>query len=202
MSDLQQQLRSLLSDRHTPETRAFFEKILAYADRRGHTVRRMCYADLLTVDEVDEAVAEVLRRLITGALARFRGETLNELFAFVRTITDRVVWRAAQKKLRERSMLEGEGGEAALEWHTSSSEWKANVEVVPDVQLSEKDQDFLRALVAAESKVNYARSHNVSRAAVTQRVQRIRKRISQLEPKQQSAVDAWLHLEARKHLTT
>jgi len=202
MSDLQQQLRSLLADRHTPETRAFFEKILSYADRRGHTVRRRCYADLLTSDEVDEAVAEVLRCLITGALARFRGETLNELFAFVRTITDRVVWRAAQKKLRERSILEGDGGEAALEWHTSSSEWKANVEVVPDVQISEKDQDFLRALVAAESKVNYARAHNVSRAAVTQRVQRIRKRISQLEPKHQRAVDAWLHLEARKHLAT
>ena len=202
MTDLQQQLRSLLTDRHTPETRAFFEKILTYADRRGHRVRRTCYGDLLTVDEVDEAVAEVLRRLITGALARFRGETMNELFAFVRTITDRVVWRAAQKKLRERDVLKGRGGEEALDWHKSSSAFVETVEVVSDVQLSETDREFLTALVEAESKVAYARTHNVSRAAVTQRVQRIRKRIAQLEPKQQRAVDAWLHMEARRHLAT
>ena len=154
----------------------------------------------MTPEEADEAVAEVLRRLITGALARFRGETLNELFAFVRVITDRVVWRVAQKKLRERVAMAGDGGEAALEWHQSSSESPIEVEVVHDLALDAADRDFLRALVEAESKVEYARRHGVSRAAVTQRVQRIRSRISSLDPMQQSAVDAWLRLEARRHL--
>ena len=200
MTDLQCQLRSLLADRNSLEARAFYEKILAYAGRRAHGMRRSCYNDLLTIDEIDEAVGEVLRRLITGALASFKGETLNELFAFVRTITDRVVWRVARKKLRERTALEGDAGEMALGWHTASSQREITIEVIPDVPLSETDQEFLRALVAAESKVEYSRRHGVSRAAVTQRVQRIRKRIAQLEPMQQGTVDAWLRIEARRHL--
>lgn len=201
MTDLRHQLRLLLADRHTPETRAFFEQILKYAGRRAHAVRRNCYADLISPEETDEGVAEVLRRLITGALARFRGETMNELFAFVRTITDRVVWRIAQNKLRERASLDGAGGEAALGWHVASSDSAVEVEFVRDVALNEVDQEFLRALVESESKVEYARRHGVSRAAVTQRVQRIRSRIALLEPQQQGAVEVWLRLEARRHLS-
>lgn len=200
MSELQLQLRGLLADRHTPETRAFYERLLTYIERRSRQVWKSCYPDLLSGAQVDEAVAEVLKRLVSGALIRFRGETLNELFAFVRVITDRCIWRSANKVIRERKALDGEGAEAAESWHYAARSPDEVVEHVPHVPLNDADQAFLKALLQAESKVAYSRAHGVSRAAVTQRVQRIRKRIEKLEPKDQRAVDAWLHVEARAHL--
>lgn len=200
MTDLQQSLRGVLANRHTPETRAFYEKLLSYIDRRARLIWRSCYRDLLSQAEIDEAVAEVLKRLMCGALARFRGETLNELFGFVRTITDRCVWRLAQKKLKERDALEGEGREHAEDWYGTVRHPEALVEVIPEVPLAEADQDFLQKLLEAESKVEYSRRHGVSRAAVTQRVQRIRRRIAKLDPEQRRTVDAWLHQQARAHL--
>jgi DNA-directed RNA polymerase specialized sigma24 family protein len=149
---------------------------------------------------VEEAVSDVLKRLMCGALVRFRGETLNELFGFVRTITDRCVWRLAQKKLRERDALEGEGREDAEGWYGTIRHPEALVEVIPEVPLEEPDMTFLQNLLEAESKVEYSRRHGVSRAAVTQRVQRIRRRIAKLEPEQRRTVDAWLHQQARAHL--
>lgn len=200
MTEFQSSLRLVLADRNTPETRAFYEKLLGYIDRRAHLIWRSCYRDLLCEAQVEEAVAEVLKRLITGALASFRGETLNEMFGFVRTITDRCVWRLAQKVIRERDVLEGDGGEAVLEWFGTVRHPDELVEVIPEVSLSEVDQGFLLALLEAESKVEYSRRHGVSRAAVTQRVQRIRKRIERLEPPQRRAVDAWLSMQARAHI--
>lgn len=200
MTDFQHSLRLLLADRDTPETRAFYEKLLGYIDRRAHMVWRSCYRDLLSEAQVEEAVAEVLKRLITGALASFRGETINELFGFVRTITDRCVWRLAQKAIREREVLEGDGGEAALGWFGTVRHPEEIVEVIPEVSLSETDQGFLVALLEAESKVEYSRRHGVSRAAVTQRVQRIRRRIERLEPQERHTVDAWLSMQARAHI--
>lgn len=200
MNDLQLQLRSLLANRHGPETRAFYEQLLGYIDRRARLTWRSCYRDLISEAEVEEAVAEVLKRLMCGALVRFRGESLGELFGFVRTITDRCIWRLAQKRLRERNVLEGDGQEHAEDWFGTVRGPAELVEHVPDVPLSDTDQAFLVALLEAESKVEYSRRNGVSRAAVTQRVQRIRRRISQLEPRDQGAVDAWLRVQARRHL--
>ncbi len=200
MTELQQSLRGILANRHTPEARAFYEKLLGYIERRSRLIWRSCYHDLLSQAEVEEAVSDVLKRLMCGALARFRGETLNELFGFVRTITDRCVWRLAQKKLREREALEGEGREHAEGWYGTIRHPEALVEVIPEVPLEEPDRVFLKLLLEAESKVEYSRRHGVSRAAVTQRVQRIRSRIAKLEPEQRRTVDAWLHQQAREHL--
>lgn len=202
MTELQDQLRGLLADRNTPETRAFFEKLLSYIDRRARVVWRSCYADLLSESHIEDAVGEVLKRLVTGALNSFRGESLGELFAFVRTVTDRCIWRAAHKVLREREVLKGEGGKEAESWFEHAGPSPHSVEHVPDVPLSQKDQDFFSALLQAESKVEYSRRHGVSRAAVTQRVQRIRRRISELPVEQQGAVDAWLVQQARLHIAS
>ena len=200
MTDFRRSLRLLLADRHTPETRAFYERLLGYIDRRARLVWRSCYRDLLSEAQVEEAVAEVLKRLITGALASFRGETINELFAFVRTITDRCVWRLAQRAIRERDVLKGEGAEAALGWFGTVRHPEDLVEVIPGVALSEIDQGFILALLEAESKVEYSRRHGVSRAAVTQRVQRIKRRIARLDPQERTAVDAWLSIQDRAHI--
>ncbi|MFT5582668.1 MAG: hypothetical protein ACI9VR_000244 [Cognaticolwellia sp.] len=200
MTELQEQLRGLLADRNNQETRAFFERLLSYIDRRARTVWRTCYADLLSEPQVEDAVGEVLRRLVTGALSSFRGESLGELFAFVRTVTDRCIWRSAHKVLREREVLQGPGGREAETWFHHGGPSPETVEHVPDVPLSQADQDFFSALLQAESKVEYSRRHGVSRAAVTQRVQRIRRRISELPEDQQSAVDAWLMQQARLHI--
>lgn len=200
MNELQTNLRALLANRHGPETRAFYQQLLGYIDRRARLTWRSCYRDLISEAEVEEAVAEVLKRLMCGALVRFRGESIGELFGFVRTITDRCIWRLAQKNLRERRVLEGDGGEAAEGWFGTVRGPQELVEHVPDVPLSDADQGFLVALLKAESKVEYSRLNGVSRAAVTQRVQRIRRRISQLEPRDQGAVDAWLHMQARAHI--
>ncbi|MCP4808428.1 MAG: hypothetical protein GY913_06030 [Proteobacteria bacterium] len=200
MTELQKNLRLLLADRHGPETRAFYGQLLGYIDRRARLTWRSCYRDLISEAEVEEAVAEVLKLLMCGALTRFRGESLGELFGFVRTITDRCIWRLAQKNLRERRVLEGDGAEAAEGWFGTVRGPSELVDHVPDVPLSEADQAFLIALVGAESKVEYSRQNGVSRAAVTQRVQRIRKRIAQLEPRDRGAVDVWLHMQARAHI--
>ncbi|MED5372743.1 MAG: hypothetical protein VX899_17125 [Myxococcota bacterium] len=200
MTGLQDQLRALLSDRNTPETRAFFEKLLGYIDRRARTLWRTRYPDLLQESQVEEVVGEVLKRLVTGALASFRGESLGELMAFVRTVTDRAVWRCAQRVIRERDLLEGPALEEAESWFSHSGPDLESFEHVPEVPLNDQDQGFLVALLEAESKVEYSRRHGVSRAAVTQRVQRIRKRISAMPQDDQSAVDAWLHIQARRHL--
>ena len=74
------------------------------------------------------------------------------------------------------------------------------VRIVPDLPLSEKDEQYLRALLEAGSKAELARRRSLSRAAVTQRVQRIRKRIDALQPQQRMAVDAWLQQAAREAL--
>ncbi|MCB9761094.1 MAG: hypothetical protein H6739_14740 [Alphaproteobacteria bacterium] len=200
MTDLRNQLRLLLADRHAPETRAFYLRLLRYIDQRARGVWRRCYADLLSAQEIEEVVADVLQRLMTKALARFQGETPGELFAFIRTITDRCLWQRAQRKLRERTALEGEGGDEALSWFARIDSPERVVEHVPDMPLPDRDQAFLMDLLRASSKAEYARQHNVSRAAVTQRVQRIRGRIDALRPREQEAVDAWLRLAARKAL--
>ncbi|MCB9742772.1 MAG: hypothetical protein H6741_11960 [Alphaproteobacteria bacterium] len=197
MDDLRNQLALLLADRHSAETRAFYLRLLSYIERRARTVWRSCYRDLLSAEEIEEVVADVLQKLMTKALARFRGETLGELFSFVRTVTDRCIWHRAQRVLRERAALEGEGAEEARSWQGRIAEPMALLEVVPDVPLNEADQSFLVDLLRAASKAEYARQHGVSRAAVTQRVQRIQGRISALAPKQQKAVDAWLQMAAR-----
>ena len=151
--------------------------------------------------EQEEAVAEVLLQLMQGSLATFRGETLPELLGFVRTIADRTTWRIIRRRDRERSLIQGE---AALveDWNASLPRPDAHLETVPASPLPEVDQAYLLELLQAGSKAELARRAGVSRAAVTQRVQRIRARISELPAMARLAHDVWLNQAARHVVET
>jgi hypothetical protein len=195
---LRDQLRLLLSDRHTAESKALFLEVLRYVDCRTKTLGRRSWPDLLSGAELEEVAADVVLQLMSGSLAQFRGETLPELIGFVRTITDRCVWHRARRKIRERNALEGQEAETVRRWVASLAAPEDTALMTTDVSLSDDDQAYLRQLLEAGSKVEYARRHGVSRAAVTQRVKRITRRISQLTPLERQAVHAWLHHEARE----
>ena len=66
------------------------------------------------------------------------------------------------------------------------------VHLVPDCPLSREDADYLTALFASGSRADLARQSGVSRAAVTQRLNRIRTRIDSLPSQQKGAAKAWI----------
>jgi hypothetical protein len=199
MSSFRDQVRLLVADRHSAEARALYELVLRYAEKRVHGVASACWQGMFGSSELDEIVAEVLYQLVSCSLATFRGETPGELFGFVRTICDRTLWRSAHRRLRERDALEASPEEIEA-WNAHLSGPEEAVRLVPETPLSEDDQSYLRDLLAAGSKVEHARRSGVSRAAVTQRVQRIRGRIARMSPDEQMAVDAWLTQAARQAL--
>lgn len=196
--DLRRQLRLLVSDRHSAETRAMFEVLTRYAHRRVAIVSRHC-GNVLSEGEQEEVVGEVLLQLMQGSLASFRGETLPELLGFVRTIADRTTWRLVRRRDRERSLLQHDG-DVVEDWNATIPRPDAYLEVVPDSPLPDTDQNYLMQLLSAGSKAEFARRSGVSRAAVTQRVQRIRTRISELPAMARMAHDAWLNQAARRVL--
>ena len=68
----------------------------------------------------------------------------------------------------------------------------------PTCPLSQDDSDYLEALFASGSRADLARDRGISRAAVTQRIARIRTRIDGLSAYDQSAAKAWIeNLAAR-----
>ena len=140
----------------------------------------------------EELVAEVILQLMSGALARFNGHTVGELLAFVRTISDRLVGHAAFKRIRERDSLAGELGDTVRGWIGREPTPDEAIHLIPDCPLSEEDAEYLTALFASGSRADMARQNGVSRAAVTQRLNRIRTRIQALPTKQQSAARAWI----------
>jgi DNA-directed RNA polymerase specialized sigma24 family protein len=196
--DLRRELRLLVSNRHSVEARALFEVLTRYAHRRVSVVNRHC-GNVLSEGEQEEVVGEVLLQLMQGSLAAFRGETLPELLGFVRTISDRTTWRAIRRRDRERSLLQADG-ELVGDWTASLPRPDAHLETVPDSPLPEADQSYLRDLLQAGSKAEYARRAGVSRAAVTQRVQRIRSRVAELAPGARMAHEVWMNQAARRVL--
>lgn len=198
--DLRRQLRLLLADRRSPEARALFEVLTRYAHRRVALVSRHC-GGALGEAEQEEVVGEVLLQLMQGSLAAFRGESLPELLGFVRTIADRTTWRVVRRRDRERALIQAdtEGVEA---WNASVPRPDAFLETVPDSPLPEADQTYLLELLRAGSKAEFARRAGVSRAAVTQRVQRIRGRIAELAPQARMAHEVWLDQAARRVLAS
>ena len=190
--DLREQVRALIADRHTPEARALYLELARYVHGRVHRGVRTRYPDVLSADDEEELVGEVLYQLMSGALASFRGESLPELLGFCRSVADRCVWRAARKRLRERDALDGVAGEHVRDWSGTVPSPEESVRIIPETPLSQKDQDYLLAVLAAGSRSEFARQAGVSRAAVTQRVQRIRARIQALSERDQRATEAWL----------
>jgi DNA-directed RNA polymerase specialized sigma24 family protein len=198
--DLRRQLRLLLADRRSPEARALFDVLCRYAHRRVAIVSRHC-GGALVESEQEEAVAETLLQLMQGSLAAFRGETLPELLGFVRTIADRTTWRIIRRRDRERALIQGESA-LVEDWSASLPRPDAHVETVPASPLPEPDQAYLLELLQAGSKAELARRAGVSRAAVTQRVQRIRTRIAELPAMARLAHEVWLNQAARHVVET
>ncbi|MEQ1567265.1 MAG: hypothetical protein ABMA64_16610 [Myxococcota bacterium] len=198
--DFRRQLRLLVSDRHSGEARALFEVLTRYSHRRVSVVSRHC-GNALSEGEQEEAVGEVLLQLMQGSLAAFRGATLPELLGFVRTITDRTTWRTIRRRDRERNLLQADG-DLVEDWTASLPRPDSHLETVPDSPLPEADQAYLCDLLRAGSKAEFARRTGVSRAAVTQRVQRIRSRISELPPMARMAHEVWLNQRARHVIDT
>lgn len=200
MAEFNQQLRLLLSDRTSPEARALYVTIAKYVHGRVQWYGRHRYRDVLSNGEVEDLVGDVLFQLMTGSLAQFRGETLRELLGYVRTITDRTVWRVTRRRIEERNALQGAAAETVRSWTQAPPGPEQAVRILQHAPLAEKDQAYLRALLAAGSKSEYARRAGVSRAAVTQRVQRIRSRIDALTESQRGAVQNWLEVAAHRAL--
>lgn len=196
--DVRPGLEALLADRNSEEARALFLRLAGYIEGRVGRVTGGRYRDLLGNADQEEVTGEVLFELMNGALAGFRGGCLGELLAYVRRITDRCVWRAAQRRIRERNALDGELADTVAAWNAEMPSPDALVRFVPACPLSTEDETYLRQLLAAGSRAEMARQANVSRAAVTQRVQRIRRRISALPAREQSAAEAWMRQAARE----
>jgi hypothetical protein len=193
--DLRDAVRRIAADRHAPEAKALFEIVARYAHRRMGIVSRRC-GDALTDSEQEELVGDVLFQLMQGSLASFRGETVPEFFGFVRTICDRSAWRVIRRKERERRVVETD---AAIleEWSVDLPRPDAFLEVRADTPLPDADRDYLVALLQSGSKAEYARRAGVSRAAVTQRVQRIQTRVLELSLAERLLHEAWLEQTAR-----
>lgn len=199
MSALREQIRQLTADRQSPEARALYGTLAKYVERRVRNVTRHAASDLLTAAHTEEVVADVLLQLVTGALLQFRGNSIGELLSFVRTVSDRRLWRVIKRRIQDKRMLaQLEPADAAH--REASLRPDKLVHMVPDLPLSDADETYLRQLLEAGSKAELARRQSLSRAAVTQRVQRIQKRIANLQPQQQLAVDAWLRQAAREAL--
>lgn len=192
------QLRMLLANRGTIEAAALFDVVLRYIHKRVLNVSRTCGGHLSS-SRIEELVADVLLQLMDGGLARFKGGSLPELLGFVRTISDRSTWRAIRRFERERNALSDAGVQNMDRW-TGSSPRPDAMELVPDSPLSANDQGYLLKLLEAGSKAELARKAGVSRAAVTQRVQRIRARIEALSAHDRMAHDVWMTQEARHAL--
>lgn len=197
--DVQRRLRLLIADRRSAEAASLFHLLMQYTHRRTLAVSRHC-GNALSPSEQEEVVAEVLLQLMQGSLAAFRGDSVAELYAFVRIIADRTTWRVIRRKEREIDTLQGDGADAVEGWHGGVPRPDAEAERVPDSPLPEKDQAYLRELLRAGSKAELARRSGVSRAAVTQRVQRIRTRIDELAPGPRSRHEVWMQQAARDAL--
>lgn len=193
--DIRRELRLLLADRSAPEARAMFEVLLRYIHNRvRHTTRSR--QGRITPNVREELASDVLVQLMRGSLAAFRGETLPELLGFVRTVTDRTVWRAIRSSDREQ-MVDFEFDDERVAGPIGGPH---HAEFVGDSPLPSRDQEYLMELLQAGSKAELARRAGVSRAAVTQRVQRIRTRVDSLAANDKMAHEVWLHQAARSVL--
>lgn len=193
--EFRRQLRRLVADRGSPEAAAMFQVLMRYAHKRVIVVSNRC-GGRMPASRQEELVADILLQLMDGGLARFRGATLPELLAFVRTIADRTTWRAVRAEDRERNTFTEGDAELARDW-TATLRPPDQTELVAETPLPEADQTYLLALLEAGSKAELARIAGVSRAAVTQRVQRIVARVEGMTFDQRIAHEVWLEQSAR-----
>lgn len=196
--NIRAELDQLLADRHSPEARALFTTLARYIHKRVNLVACRRYNDIFSEAEREEVVGEVLLTLMKGALGRFRGHSIGELTAYVRCICDRQVGHTARRRIKERDALLGDAGEAVRTWTAAAAPPDQLAQGLPDSPLAPKDADYLLALFAAGSQADYARAQGVSRAAVTQRIQRIKTRIDKLSPDDQITAEVWVRRTAER----
>jgi len=201
LSEIQQHIRQLLVHRHSPEALELYTLIMKYAHRRIIHVTRGSTADKMTVAEVEDLVSDVMLQLINGSLAQFRGNTIPELLGFVRTITDRRVWRDRTKRIKSYEMLRTLKADREQRPRHADTLLEIHYDFNVDTPLSADDKTYLTALIEAGSKAEYARRHSLSRAAVTQRVKRIVRRIETFTENEQMAVQSWMQKVARTAIT-
>ena len=193
-------LCALQTDPGSAEAIRLYRRLERFVKGRVYRMGRCRYRDLLSEAALEDVISEVLYQLISGALLQFRGHTLSEVLGFARTIADRTLWRAARRRIRERETL------SALEediqaWNVRSQRPDQTLIAIPETPLCDADADYLLALIEAGNHATLARTLGVSRAAVTQRVQRIRARIAQLSPREQATAESWLrHSAALKRM--
>lgn len=191
-STIRPALEQLLANRHTSEARGLYTTLARYAHRRVEKTARLRYSDVLAAPDREELVAEVLLQLMSGALARFQGHSTGELLAFVRTVSDRHVNHAAHRKIRERDTLAGEMGDTVRSWIGQDPSPEEAVRLVPACPLNEEDAEYLTALFMVGSRADLARTRGTSRAAVTQRISRIKQRIDNLPVRARSDARVWI----------
>ncbi len=194
-SALRRLVRLLLADRRTQEATAFFELLASYVHRRVDGLARRTRA--LSQAEADEVVGEVLYQLMRGSLAAFRGGSLPELLGFVRIIADRTTWRVMRRNRRDTEIAD----RITVEGHEvlpRAERPDAHLEYEVGSPLGQADQSYLNDLLMAGSKAEFARRAGVSRAAVTQRVQRIEARIDQLALAERMRHEVWMRQAARQ----
>ncbi len=192
MTTFREQLRQILADRHGPEASALFLQLMRYAHGRIQAVGRSAWQGLLSPPDLEEAVGAVMLHLASGGLARFQGNSLPELLAYVKVIADRSLTQGVRQKLAHRRRLLTPGMEE-IHGHLA---FPPDVEVaareVPDLPLPEGDRLYLLALLESGSQAELARRRGISRAAVTQRIHRIRARIIALDPSAQEEAQLWV----------
>jgi DNA-directed RNA polymerase specialized sigma24 family protein len=190
--DIRVALEQLLANRHTPEARGMYMTLARYTHRRVDVTSGRRYSDILSRVDREEIVGEVILQLMSGALARFKGNSVAELLGFVRTIADRMVGHAARKRIRERNTLAGEMGDEVRSWMGKETAPDHSVRMNQICPLTEEDAAYLTALFGAGSRADLARDRGISRAAVTQRLNRIRNRIDAMPPKHKSHARNWV----------
>lgn len=196
--DVRAGIRQLLANRHTPEARGLYLQLAHYVHGR---VSHRCthrYRGLLGSGEQEELVAEVLVQLISGALARFEGDSVASLLAFVRTVTDRIVGHAARRRLRELRLVESADAGRIEAWHAVFGTAEQAVVDAPRSPFQEKDRRWLEELFQAGSRAELARQGGLSRAAITQRLQRVQERIARMPSAERERAEAWLEDLARR----
>ena len=198
--EFRRQVRLLSARRSCPEAAVLFDVLMRYAHRRVVLVGNRLGAPM-PLSRQEELVGEVLLQLMDGGLARFRGGSLPELLGFVRVIADRLTWRSIKRVEREGRHLRNRGAETVREW-SGDSLHPEDVEYEAVSPLPEQDRLYLLQLLSAGSKAELARKSGVSRAAVTQRVKRIRGRIRALTDHDRMAHDVWIKRAAREVLAT
>lgn len=200
MSQVQQHIRQLLVHRHSAEAMELYTLIMKYTHKRVLHVTSGSTAYKMTKAEVEDLVSDVMLQLINGSLAQFRGESIPELLGFVRTVTDRRVWRDRTKRIKGYEMLRTLKADRQQQVKHTTMGCDPLYDFEVETPLSPEDKGYLTELIEAGSKAEFARRNELSRAAVTQRVKRIVRRIETFTEQEQMAVQSWMQRAARTAL--